>query len=61
MRKMTAEQARSTNGGYTIWKCKHCGWRIATGFAYWVFGKNGYAIKPIRCPHCLYYAGWKKV
>ena len=61
MRKMTAKQARNTNGGYTIWECRRCRIRIGTGIFWWKFGKYGYAIKPLRCPHCLCNASWKKV
>ena len=61
MRRMTNEKARKTNGGYTIWKCSVCGWKIATGLAYQVFGSNGYFVKPLRCPHGPHYAKWKKV
>ena len=61
MRTVTAEQARSINGGYMIYQCKRCGWRIMVGWIVASAHITKYAIKPLRCPHCHCLASWKKI
>ena len=61
MRTVTAEQARSINGGYTIYQCKKCGWQIMVGWYVWLKGITKYASKPYYCPHCWADHCWKEV
>ena len=54
MRKMTAAEARSTNGGYRIYTCVMCGYKIMVGWLVWKAGLTKYKEKPEHCPNC----GW---
>ena len=61
MRKMTATEARSTNGGYKVWECSVCKWWIMVGFVVYLAGLTQYSVRPTYCPHCGYKANWKRV
>lgn len=54
MRKMTAAEARGTNGGYRIYTCAMCGYKIMVGWLVWKAGLTKYKEKPDHCPNC----GW---
>ncbi len=61
MRKLSIDEARSVNGGYTIYECKNCGWQIMVGWLVWFAGITKYPTKPVYCPNCWADHSWKKV
>lgn len=63
MRKMSVEQARSMNGGWRIYQCKRCGWRIMVTSCWLlhIYKITQYMVRPSRCPHCGARNSWKQV
>ena len=63
MRKMTTDEARSTNGGWYIYQCKNCRRQIMVSQC-WLLHLNGiadYWSVPALCSRCYSTDGWDLV
>ena len=63
MRKMSNDEARNVNGGWTIYQCNYCGWQIMVTKCWLLHIKNitQYWSKPRFCPNCALPGSWKAV
>ena len=52
LRKMSDEKARRTNGGWIIYTCIYCKYKVMVDWVFYKYIPGCYQSKPDKCPRC---------